>query len=212
MPVRRRCWARCFFSSPRTLRTHPLQWANNRLRDPECLAQASRVPAGAGPGGPRRGGMGRPGFGFRTPTFPLLEALDAGKDGKLSPAEVESAVEALKKLDKNADGKLSKEEVGWPPARVGPGGPGTEFGGRGFGPGGNFVERIMSNDRDGDGEVTEKELPEQMQWMVKRMDTNQDGAIDRSEAEAAGAQGSSRRSRRKRTKYCACGVAPPLIR
>jgi hypothetical protein len=149
---------------------------------------------GRGPGGP--GG----GFGFQPPPFPLLEALDADQDGKLSKEEVENAVAALKKLDKDADGKLSKEEIGWPPefmGRGGPGGPGMGFGGPGFGPGGpggfgggpggNIVERIMSNDKNADGKVTQEELPEAMQRIMPRADANKDGAIDKPEAEAMAA-------------------------
>ncbi|MHB8969407.1 MAG: EF-hand domain-containing protein [Pirellulaceae bacterium] len=159
-----------------------------------------RGPGGRGPGGRGPGGPG--GFGFQMPPFPLLEALDVDKDGKLSKEEVENAVTALKQLDKDADGKLSKEEIGWPPAfmgRGGPGGfgggPGMGFGGPGSGfgpggpggfgggPGGNIVERIMSNDKDGDGKVTQAELPEAMQRIMQRADTNKDGAIDKAEAE-----------------------------
>ena len=51
----------------------------------------------------------------------------------------------------------------------------------------------MSNDKDSDGKVTKEELPERMQWMVQRLDTNQDGAIDKAEAEAAARPGSSAR-------------------
>jgi hypothetical protein len=145
---------------------------------------------GRGPGGP--GG----GFGFQPPPFPLLEALDANQDGKLSKEEVENAVAALKKLDKDADGKLSKEEIGWPPefmGRGGPGGRGMGFGGPGGpggpggffgGPGGNIVERIMGNDKNADGKVTQDELPEALQRIMPRADTNKDGAIDKPEAEA----------------------------
>ena len=153
--------------------------------------------AGQQPGGPPGvAGPGGPGFGFRMPVFPLLETLDADQDGKLSKQEIDDAVAALKKLDKDADGKLSKEEIGWPPAgmgRRGRRGPGM---GPGGGPGGaaeapssgptlSFVERIMTNDKDGDGKVTKEELPDRMKWMTRRLDTNQDGAIDKSEAEAA---------------------------
>lgn len=144
--------------------------------------------------------MGGPGFGFRMP-FPLLEALDTDKDGKLSQAEVDGAVAALKKLDKDGDGKLSKEEIGWPPAGIGRRGPGMGFGpemrrrGAGGGPPTaaddgptiSFVDRIMNNDKDGNGKVTKEELPERMRWMVQRLDTSQDGAIDKAEAEAAAA-------------------------
>ena len=131
------------------------------------------------------------------PVFPLLETLDADQDGKLSKEEIDDAVAALKKLDKDGDGKLSKEEIGWPPAgmgrggRRGPGmGPGPECPGGArrspsSGPTLSFVERIMSNDKDGDGKVTQDELPDRMKWMTQRLDTNQDGAIDKAEAEAA---------------------------
>jgi Ca2+-binding EF-hand superfamily protein len=152
-------------------------------------------------------GPGRPGFGFRLPSFPLLETLDADKDGKLSKEEIDNAVAALKKLDKDGDGKLSKEEIGWPPAGMGPGGPGGPGmgfggpgglgggpgggpggpGGFGDGPGVNLVERILSNDKDGDGKVTRDELPEPMRRIMQRVDTNRDGVIDKAEAEAAAA-------------------------
>ena len=70
------------------------------------------------------------------------------------------------------------------------GGPGWRRGpeGRGMGPGrpgpgGISVERLMALDKDGDGKVTKEELPEPMQRMLQRGDTNEDGAIDREEAE-----------------------------
>ncbi|MEW6307376.1 MAG: hypothetical protein AB1705_28320, partial [Verrucomicrobiota bacterium] len=63
-----------------------------------------------GPGGqPGFGGPGRE--GFRPPTMPLMEALDANRDGVLSAAEIANATSALKKLDKDNDGELSPEEL-----------------------------------------------------------------------------------------------------
>ncbi len=47
-----------------------------------------------------------------------------------------------------------------------------------------MVERIMSNDKNNDGKVTKDELPEFMQRMLERADTNKDGAIDKDEAKA----------------------------
>ncbi len=42
----------------------------------------------------------------------------------------------------------------------------------------------MSNDKNKDGKVTREELPERMQRILDRADTNEDGAIDKSEAKA----------------------------
>lgn len=71
-----------------------------------------------GPGGPedrQRRGPGPGGPGFRAP---LMEALDADKDGILSKEEIANASKALAKLDKNKDGQITPDEYrpGRPPA------------------------------------------------------------------------------------------------
>lgn len=74
---------------------------------------ARRPGAAAGPfGGRRREGGAAFGFGF--PSFPLLDALDSNRDGKLVRDEIDRAAEALRSLDANGDGKLTAEEIGWP--------------------------------------------------------------------------------------------------
>jgi len=142
---------------------------------------------------------------FGPPAFPLLEILDANQDGRLSRDEIAAAATALKKLDKDHDGKLSADEIGWPPRRFGgrgfPGGPGFPGspgfpggpGGFGFpgGPGGessglSLAQRILARDADGDGKVTAAELPPSMQFLLRRADANQDGALEADEAERAG--------------------------
>lgn len=92
------------------------------------VAVSLAQPSGEEPG--RREGPG-PGRGFGPP-MPVIEALDADRDGQLSAEEIAAASQALKKLDKDGDGKLSAEELR--PRGFGPGGPG----GPGFpgGPGG----------------------------------------------------------------------------
>lgn len=132
------------------------------------------------PGGGFGGGFG--GGSFGAPSNPIMEALDADKNGEISAEELNNAVAALKKLDKDGDGKLSREEV-------------RPAGGRGFGGGfgggaggtAAFVERIMSNDKNKDGKVTKDELPENMQRLLDRFDTNKDEAIDKEEAEKGAA-------------------------
>jgi hypothetical protein len=62
-------------------------------------AQDSTQP---GPG-PRPPG-GRPGG-------PLIEALDANKDGVIDASEINNASAALRALDKNGDGQLTIEEL-----------------------------------------------------------------------------------------------------
>jgi collagen type III alpha len=48
-----------------------------------------------------------------------------------------------------------------------------------------MVERLMGLDKNDDGKVTKDEMPERMQErMLERIDTNEDGAIDKKEAEA----------------------------
>ncbi len=143
------------------------------------LGNSLAQPPERGPGGPGQGrGPGGPGSrGFGPPPNPIMEALDADRDGELSAEEIQNAVAALKKLDKNNDGKLTQEEVR--PARPGRGvfGPG--------GPGGGpnaFIERVKSLDENKDGKITKEEMPERMQQsLLARADTNEDGAIDEEE-------------------------------
>jgi hypothetical protein len=126
--------------------------------------------------------------GFAPPLFALMEALDTNKDGKLSADEIKAAPQSLKKLDRNKDGKLSAEEIGWPPAFPGFGGGRGRppFGGPPFGGergGRSLAERIMARDANGDGKVTKSELPKSMHFLIRLADRNEDGAIDKTEAE-----------------------------
>ena len=133
-----------------------------------------------GPRGGRRG----PGRGHHRPgPPPLMTVLDVDKNGELSAEEIANAATVLLTLDANSDGKLTRDEIR--PKR-GEGREQAGFGGRGKGPhrgpgGEQFVERIMSFDKDGDGKVTKEELPGGAQRLLERGDTNGDGALDREE-------------------------------
>ena len=73
-------------------------------------------------------------------------------------------------------GSRSRPGGGGPPGFAGPGAPGRRP------PGGFTVERFMRHDRDNDGKVSARELPQQLRRILERADSNDDGAIDRDEA------------------------------
>ncbi len=91
------------------------------------MSVLAQPPAGEGrPDGPPRFEGGGP--EGRRPPHPVMDVLDADKDGTLSAEEMNNATAALKTLDKNTDGKLSDDEIRPPrpeggPGRGGEGGP-----------------------------------------------------------------------------------------
>ena len=136
-----------------------------------------------GPG--RRGGQERMDPARMMQMFPLMKALDANSDGKLSKKEVENATNALWKLDKNDDGVIDMAELR--PQRGGErGGPERPRGGaEGMSErAAAFMNRIMESDKNDDGKLSQDELPERMQRGFARLDQNEDGYLDRKELEA----------------------------
>ncbi len=117
----------------------------------------------------------------------LWTALDADHDGTLSAAELAAAPKALRTLDKNQDGNLTMDEL----RPAGRGGEGRgDGGGRGEGgerrEGGEgapvdnteeTVKTLMAFDANGDGKLQKSELPERMQGIFERGDTNHDGVL-----------------------------------
>jgi hypothetical protein len=103
---------------------------------------------------------------------PLVTALDTNKDGVIDEKEIANAAVALKKLDKNGDGKLTEDELR--PALTRPavaGGGGAE----------QMVRRLMEFDKNGDGKLSKDELPERMQSLMQRADTDKDGFLTKDE-------------------------------
>lgn len=75
-------------------------------------------------------------------------------------------------------GGFGGEAGGGPEGKQGAGGgPAQKAGGEG-----DFVSRLFQNDKNNDGKLTRSELPEAMQSIFERADTNRDGVIDRQEA------------------------------
>ena len=56
-----------------------------------------------------------------------------------------------------------------------------------------MVDHVMSFDKDGDGKVTDKELPQRMANILDQADINKDGSLDRAEVEAYAAKRPARR-------------------
>ena len=125
-----------------------------------------------GEGGPRGGQRGG-----QRPASPMMTALDANKDGKLSAEEIANAATALKTLDKNKDGVIDANELAPPRGPGGPGGQGGAQGGRSS----QMVERIMARDTDGDGKVSREEAGESR--FFDRMDADSDGFVTKAEIE-----------------------------
>lgn len=135
------------------------------------LAEAQR-PGGQRGDGAQRGGGGQRGGqrGGQPQMSPMMAALDADKDGKLSSQEIANAATALKTLDKNEDGVLDATELA--PARGGRGGNSNEF-----------VNRVMERDADKDGKVSKEEAGDRMGRMFSRLDEDGDGFVTKAELE-----------------------------
>lgn len=121
-----------------------------------------------------------------------LQKLDKDKNGKLTEEELRpnfGGRDGDRRGPGGPDGRGQRDGD-----RRGPGGPegrGPRDGDRGRNDGGDgdrnrnrggdFLERIMKNDKNEDGKLTKEELPERMQPMFDRIDTNKDKEIDKEE-------------------------------
>ena len=147
------------------------------------LTQAPAQP----PGGRGFGGPDGPPDGFRPPRNLIAEAIDADGNEEISAAEMAKAADALKTLDRNKDGKLTHDELHDQdgPRRRGPDGRGPDGPDRGpqRGAGLAGLDRLMSLDRNKDGQLSKDELPTRMQSALDRHDANKDGVLDKSELE-----------------------------
>jgi hypothetical protein len=84
----------------------------DRNNDGKITREELMPPRPEGANGPKGGKAPGPPPGRRPPPPPpVIAALDANRDGKLSADELKDAADALLELDKNGDGELSPQEL-----------------------------------------------------------------------------------------------------
>jgi len=118
---------------------------------------------------------------------PILNAVDVDRDGTLSAEEIANAPAQLRKLDKNGDGKLTRDEAGLQMPGRGRGGEGGRGGRGGEEPpaapptAAELTDTLMAFDANKNGQLEKSEVPERMQGLFERGDTNHDGVLTRDE-------------------------------
>lgn len=150
---------------------------------PPVNGRGGRGRAAMGQAGPQSGpGGAGGGHGHGGGTTNLLfTAIDQNQDGQLSLAELRAAAAVMQTLDKDGDGQLSQAEC----AAAGGGGHGH---GRGAADpqtdAAATVKTLMEFDRNGDGALTKDELPERMQSVIARADSDGDEVATQAELTA----------------------------
>ena len=143
----------------------------------------------AQPGGPRGGHGGPP------PGNPIVDALDIDGNQELSSEEIQNASRSLAALDTNGDGVVSRDDMGPPGGGRGQGGPQGRGGqsrpqrphadnaGDNEKVSKSFMKRLMKYDKDKSGTIEKDELPDRMQNVMTKADTNGDDVLDEGELE-----------------------------
>jgi Ca2+-binding EF-hand superfamily protein len=148
------------------------------------LAEAS---AGAAPSNP----AGPGGAAVNDPQIAQIMRMDRNNDGKLTANEVPVEMRPMfRGVDQNNDG-ITREELAAAMATMRNqfGGPGAWPGGAAQGGAANIEQQatgqFLQFDKNGDGKLSEAELPPQGKRLLRDGDTNRDGVLDAGELQAA---------------------------
>jgi Ca2+-binding EF-hand superfamily protein len=107
------------------------------------------------------------------PPRPIILALDTDHDGKFSVAEIAAASVGLITLDTDHDGQVTSLE--FLPTQSDPAANKPD----------ETVQRLMSLDQNGDGTLSKHEVPERLQGLFTRIDTNHDSKLTPDEIRAS---------------------------
>jgi len=120
-------------------------------------------------------GAGR-GHGGGLSADKLFERFDANQDGKLEKDELPARLaDKLTKADADADGAITKDELEKARQRLGGGAGGPK----------GVDELFKAFDKNGDGVLTQDEVPEKLAMRIAAADANGDGKITKEELEQA---------------------------
>lgn len=129
-------------------------------------------------GGGSGGGRGMGGMGMGMIAEQVMREVDTDRDGKITQAEIDAAVNArFARFDTDQNGRLSLEEFAalWAdltrPA---------------------MVRAFQFMDPNGDGSVTKAEVDERFGRLVQRFDRNGDGALSMEDRGGRGGRGGPR--------------------
>src|SRR5215471_5713170 len=121
------------------------------------------------------------------PPRPVILAIDTDHDGKFSIEEIAAASVGLISLDADHDGKLTSLE--YLPSQSDPAANKPD----------ETVQRLMALDKNGDGVLTKDEVPERLQGLFTRSDSNHDGKLTPDEIRASATNQSGPNGRAQRT-------------
>jgi Ca2+-binding EF-hand superfamily protein len=117
----------------------------------------------------------------------VMQAIDTNHDGKFSVAEIAAASVGLIDLDTDHDGQLTSLE--YLPSQSDPAANKPD----------ETVQRLMALDKNGDGVLTKDEVPERLQGLFARTDTNHDGKLTPDEIRASASTQAGPNGRAQRT-------------